>query len=191
MQNVKTILFALTASLLLPFSSLPASANDAARTLKSDKVQNIQQIIEEAQDAAGASDLTVDLVVWARGIQAYELESGGWAAKGPLADLFALRIRGNGTVKLKSDRIGTHYQHLATPAWEFDNGRVIAQGAQAIPGASDADVAWLNVDLQPNDFGYLKILRVETRAGLAPNNTNWLQGVRVGTGYETIYVFLR
>lgn len=171
--------------------TLLSASGKPGRTLRTDRVTNLPDTIEHAKAEAGASDMETVLIVWARGIQAYELSSMGWQAKGPLADLFPVRVHSDGTVRLARKKVGAHYQHLATPAWEFADGRVIAQQAESISGASSADVAWLNVDLLPNELGYRKILRIETRAGLAPNNTNFLKGVRLGIGYETLYVFLR
>ena len=51
--------------------------------------------------------------VFARGVQVYEWEGGGWRLADPLADLYELEADDRpGTQKA-----GTHYVHLSTPAW--------------------------------------------------------------------------
>ena len=68
---------------------------------------------------------------------------------GSLADLYELEADDRpGTQKA-----GTHYMHLSTPAWEFPEGRVIAESAQPIPGAGPEDVPWLLVVLRHDDDG--------------------------------------
>ncbi len=154
---------------------------------------NIRTVIRKAKKAAGAENLRVARIVYARGIQAYELNRAKkWNAKGPLADLYKSTILGDNTLGTDfREKKGTHYQHLSTPAWEFPGGRVIAEKAEPIPGAGSNDVAWLNVTLKPNKFNYKKILRILTYKGKAPRRTNFKNFTRTGSGYETVYVFLK
>ena len=156
----------------------------------------LNAIISATQEAVGIEDLSVEAILFARGIQSYELKEDGWAAAGPLARLFTAE---NGVIG--DEKIGTHYSHLPTPAWEILEGRVIAESAAAIPqetvneieiGADDNDVAWLNVKLKPNDFGLQRILRVVTVSGQPPRDIdNYKLGSYIGTGYTTFYVFLK
>ena len=156
----------------------------------------LDKIISATQEAVGIEDLSVVAILFARGIQSYELKEDGWAGAGPLARLFTAENGVIGDVK-----IGAHYSHLPTPAWEILEGRVIAESAAAIPketvngieiGADDDDVAWLNVLLKPNDFGLLRILRVVTTSGQPPRDIdNYKLGSYIGTGYTTFYVFLK
>ncbi|MGR8934478.1 MAG: DUF3455 domain-containing protein [Gammaproteobacteria bacterium] len=149
----------------------------------------LNKIIEIAKKRAGAQSLSVAKIAFAKGIQSYMLTSTGkkeWVATGPLAALYDAAGGVIGETK-----IGTHYQHLNKPAWEFSAGRVIVDTATPIPGAGEDDVAWLNVDLVPNDLGYVKVLRIATRAGVAPNNVlSYARGASVGIGYKTFYIFL-
>ncbi len=155
---------------------------------------DFNDIIAKAKKDAGAQNLRVRRIVYARGIQAYELQpSAEWAAKGPLADLYKASVDDVGDLSVDfSKTIGTHYQHLSTPAWEFPGGRVIAESASPIPGAGPKDVDWLNVVLErPNQFDYKRILRIATFRGKAPKRTNFRDFKRSGSGYETVYVFLK
>ncbi len=156
----------------------------------------LDEIVSATQQAEGLGHLSVHTILFARGIQSYQLTENGWVAAGPLAKLF---LTENGTIG--DEKIGTHYAHLPTPAWEVLNGRVLAESATAILaqtvngveiGATSENVAWLNVKLQENDFGLQRILRVNTRSGVAPNDTfNYKVGSFVGVGYTTYYVFLK
>ena len=156
----------------------------------------LDKIISATQEAVGLSDLSVVAILYARGIQSYELKDDGWGGAGPLARLFSAE---NGVIG--DEKIGAHYSHIPTPAWEILGGRVIAESAAAIPqqtvngieiGADDHAVAWLNVLLQANDFGLLRILRVVTTSGLPPQDIdNYKLGSYIGTGYTTFYVFLK
>ena len=64
--------------------------------------------------------------VFARGVQVYEWLDGGWRLAGPLADLYEL----DADDRPLTQKAGTNYMHLSTPAWEFPEGRVIAENAQ-------------------------------------------------------------
>ncbi|MBP2832105.1 DUF3455 domain-containing protein [Aquimarina sp. U1-2] len=168
-------------------------SNEASFMAKASTL-DFNDIIAKAKADANAKGLKVKKVVYARGIQAYELQpSSEWAGKGPLADLYKASIDDVGDLHVDfSQTIGTHYQHLSTPAWEFPNGRVIAESASPIPGAGPRDIDWLNVVLQlPNEFGYKRILRIVTFKGKAPRRTNFRNFKRFGSGYETVYVFLK
>ena len=172
-------------------STTEANDNLQTRTLATDPVINLHQTIDEAKVNAGAGNMMVNLVVWARGVQTYQISSGRPNAVGPLADLYLVDLENDGAAVMLEEKVGTHYQHLQTPAWEFEDGRVIAEKADVIPGADDRDVSWLNVDLQPNDLTFRKVLRIETRAGLMPVNTDLVENTRHGVSYETLYVFLK
>ncbi len=172
------------------FSENTSYSTKSYQGLPSSRITDILTTIEEAKIAANAENLTISKIVYARGIQAYELNSSSWNAKGPLADLFPLTINDDETITVDFTKFGAHYQHLASPAWEFEDGRVIAAQATTIPGAGRFDVAWLNVDLKPNELGFKKILRIETFAGVAPFFTFLPENTRIGIGYETVYVFL-
>ncbi len=159
---------------------------------------DINAVIRKAMKDAGAQNLRVRRIVYARGIQAYELQrSKKWDAKGPLADLYRATIinedndDGSSLNINFTETIGTHYKHLSTPAWEFPGGRVIAEKAEKIPGAGPNDVDWLNVFVKPNKFNYKRILRIVTSKGKAPERTNFRNFTRTGSGYETVYVFLK
>ena len=155
----------------------------------------LDEIIAATQDAEGIGDLSVVAILFARGIQSYELTEDGWGAAGPLAKLYSA-IDG----MIGDEKIGTHYSYLPTPAWEILEGRVVAESAAAIPkqthngveiGADDEDVAWLNVKLLPNVFGLQRILRVVTTSGVSPLDVdNYRLGAFIGIGYTTFYVFL-
>ena len=98
----------------------------------SDYNQNdLDQLIEDVQVEVGAEACTVERVVFAIGIQSYILSSNEeedtWAATGPLAALYSAE---NGNIG--DTKIGTHYQHLEKPAWEFPEGRVIVDSADVI-----------------------------------------------------------
>ena len=86
--------------------------------------------------------------------------------------------------------------HLSTPAWEFPEGRVIANSAQPVPDAGPEDVDWLRVVLKRDDvdsrgLGYSHVLRIGTRGGKADVTVVGERRHRLGVGYETYYAFLR
>ncbi len=138
---------------------------------------------------------TVVRKVFARGVQVYLWNGSDWKYAGPLADLYNLDEQGAPL----SEKIGTHYMHLKAPAWEFGDGRVIAEQASPIPGGGPKDVDWLCVELQydgesQHGLMYTYVLRVKTNLGKAPDKESHPgdhQGQRMGIGYETYYIFLR
>ncbi len=156
----------------------------------------LNTIIIATQAAAGVKNSSVVDIVFARGVQSYELKEDGWVVAGPLAKLFSAN---NGVIG--NEKIGTHYLHLHKPAWEFLAGRVIAKFATVIPkktingieiGANDNDVAWLSVLLQPNKLGFERILRIITTSGKPPLDVDsYKLGAFIGVGYTTYYVFLK
>ena len=121
-------------------------------------------------------------MVYARGVQVYNWDGNDWGFIGPLAQ-----------------KSGTHYMHLRTPAWEFEDGRVIVERAQPISGAGAKDVDWLRVELRGDDenrrgLNYTHVLRIKTRLGKAPDKDIYpgsYAGQRIGMSYETYYAFLR
>ena len=157
----------------------------------SDYNQNdLDQLIEDVQTEVGAEACSVEKIVFAIGIQSYIFD-GVWTGTGPLAALYTANNGNIGTLK-----IGTHYQHLSKPAWEFPEGRVIVDVATKIENdpleAGPLDVAWLDVDLDdPDDLGYDKLFRINTVSGVPPNNViAYETGATIGIGYTTFYVFL-
>lgn len=133
--------------------------------------------------------------VFARGVQVYDWDGEDWRFVGPLADLYDL---GEGDIPLQQ-KAGAHYMHLRTPAWEFEEGRVIVERAEPIPGAGSEDVDWLRVTLRDDEenrkgLNYTHVLRIKTRLGKAPNkeaHPGAYVGQRLGLSYETYYAFLR
>lgn len=164
-------------------------------------------------------------VVFARGIQSYKSDGATYNATGPLAELFDIEFVGDLEIgntnpinvhEAAGDKIGTHYQHISKPAWEFPNGlRVIvesafkigAPGPSGIPGnlpVSAFDVKWLNVGLKngsvkvegaenkdkiKNKDVPNRLYRVLTFEGVPPVAIP-LAGTTTGSGYTTFYVFL-
>lgn len=126
------------------------------------------EIINTVEADAIADSLVVTRIIYAEGIQSYNLQDGIWEATGPLASLYDY----DKNTGMLSSKVGTHYQH-EKPAWEFFNvGRVIAASAIATPAGSDGDVAWLEVTLQqdPEHLGYSRIYRVATDGGVKPSD---------------------
>jgi len=171
----------------------PVSPTDAhrPRSFETSPVRSVQAVLAAAQQQAGAAELRLARLLWARGVQTYEAQpDGSMRPTGPLADLFGAEARDDGTVALSQERVGIHYQHLEKPAWEFADGRILAANATPLLGASEADVPWLAVELQPNQYGYSLLLRIETRAGQPSSRTPAEMGSRHGAGYETLYACL-
>lgn len=165
----------------------------AERTHRSDSVTKaeINQSIQSVLNAVGI-DGYIDKTVFAVGTQEYFFDGTEIKASGPKANLFRLRDRKR-YGKRQVEKIGFHNQNFATPSWELVIRGVsyefIAKKATPVAGAGDQDVAWLYVELEPNDL-YCAIVRTETRAGKPSNNTNLLPFVHFGIGYETIYSFI-
>ena len=156
----------------------------------------LNKIIVATQEAVNIKDFSVVSILFAKGVQSYELKEKGWVAAGPLAKLFSVN---NGVIG--NEKIGTHYLHLHKPAWEILAGRVIAKSATVISkktingikiGANDNDVPWLSVVLQKNELGFDRILRIVTVSGKPPLDVdNYKLGAFTGIGYTTYYVFLK
>lgn len=151
-------------------------------------------------------------VVFARGIQSYKSDGVTYNATGPLAELFDIEFLGDLEIgnmspinvhEAAGDKIGTHYQHISKPAWEFPNGlRVIVESAFKLP--SPPHIKWLNVGLR-NDSVKVegmnnkekiknkevpnRLYRVLTFEGVPPVAIP-LAGTTTGSGYTTFYVFL-
>lgn len=147
-------------------------------------MQDLNTLLNGAADTEGCE---VEKVVFARGIQSYMLsDERKWIATGPLASLYEVNKEFIGT-----EKIGTHYQHLNKPAWEFPEGRGIVDSAATIEGAGENDVPWLDVDLVDEGLGYNRLFRVGTNSGVAPNKVlGYEVGATIGIGYTTFYVFL-
>ena len=159
----------------------------AERTLSSDPVNNLNARIMETILLRNLDGLTVDRITLARGTQSYSWNGKTWKGTGPLAALYTL----DSSLQPSTDKTGTHYMHLKTPAWEFTDGRLIAKAKKAFDGASKSDIAWLDVKLKDNILGIRRILRIETRAGTPPLQAgDYLNQLR-GMSYETYYVFLK
>ena len=171
---------------------MEALSDAPPRSLATHAVGDIEGTLQVAREAAGVpSSLKLLKLLWARGVQTYEVAAdGATEPRGPLADLYEAQQLASGAVELGSAKIGAHYQHLEKPAWEFAvEGQVVAKKAATITGASEADVPWLVVELQPNTL-YSHVLRLETRGGLPLPQPGRPVGWRHGSSYETLYAFL-
>lgn len=143
----------------------------------------------------------VEKVVFARGIQSYKYTEEGWMATGPLAELYDTDYLDSEDeeIAIGNNKIGTHYQHLAKPAWEFPEGRVIVESASSMPSPDGSNnVAWLNVKLvdgyvvkgpHRHVIKYNRLYRVLTEGGVSPLEQGD-ENETMGSGYTTFYVFL-
>ncbi len=167
------------------FSVILAAAISVAAS--ADEEYSKDELETVLNGVANIDNCELNKVVFARGIQSYILDGEKkWQATGPLASLYEAKKGFIGDVK-----IGTHYQHLNKPAWEFAEGRVIVGSATPIAGAGENDVSWLDVDLIDDGLGYNRLFRVGTTSGVAPNKVlGYEVGATVGIGYTTYYVFL-
>ncbi len=147
----------------------------------------LQELEGALNGAAEIGNCELKKVVFARGIQSYQLDDQKqWQATGPLAALYEAKEGFIG-----EEKIGTHYQHLNKPAWEFEEGRVIVETAVSIAGAGENDVSWLDVNLRDEGLGYNRLFRLGTQAGVAPNKVFGYEiGATIGMGYTTYYAFL-
>lgn len=199
-------------------------ANAAPPTPTGATVSDLVNAIDIIEDPTqiwdgGTPDLpvgcAVETVVFARGIQSYKSDGTVWKATGPLAELYDIEFEGDfvswNTEQIMvheaaGDKIGTHYQHLSKPAWEFPNGlRVIVESAFKLPAPDpSSDIKWLNVALRDgsvkvdgaNNKEKIKnkdvpnrLYRVLTSEGVAPADILPM-GTTTGSGYTTFYVFL-
>jgi len=164
----------------------------AERTLQSEPVSpyDINESFYNVLNQVSMEYLRIDEIFYAIGTQDYRLIDNNWVPAGPLASLHPAEER-NAEFQKQLTKIGFHNQNIRTPSWEFErNGfsvELIAKNATPVKGATLDDIAWLFVELEPNDHGIVAIIRSHTRAGLPPNNTNFLDGVVVGVGYQTMY----
>ena len=157
------------------------------RTLRSDPVNDLSAQVKEIQNVRNLNGFKIDRITLARGIQNYTWSGVTWDEAGPLAALYTL----DDSLLPSQNKTGTHYMHLKTPAWEFADGRVIANAKEAFDGASKGDIAWLDVELKDNDLGMVHILRFETRAGTPPTQAGDYINQNIGMSYETYYAFLK
>lgn len=197
----------------LLFSSVAVTASVNATTV--DELNDAIAAIENVNNIAGDESVkqafnelpecSVKKVVFARGIQSYKYDGAEWLATGPLAELFDTDYlnKDSGEIFIGDEKIGTHYQHLAKPAWEFPEGRVIVDSVFKSNGIEGAgNVKWLNVGLVKGYVGkvkgkykhglkYDRLYRVLTDRGVAPViGGGEVEGDTVGSGYTTFYVFL-
>ena len=176
-------------------------------------VGDLRSAITDIENIDGAPEnCMVERVVFARGIQSYKSDGDEWSATGPLAQLFdadvdlvdaLINAPDSDEITIvedddMTDKIGTHYQSLARPAWEFGApiaGRAIVVAGSVLKLSSpDGYIAWLNVGLEDGipvlgSLGYNGLYRVLTIGGVAPAY-NGQPGATVGSGYTTFYVFL-
>lgn len=184
-------LLALATSSSILFSSTPALAEgyckvkEEERTLFSHPVENLGQKIQSAMQSANLEG-EVKNIVWAKGLQNYEIKDDKQKVFAPSADLFPLTISGEGIVVYSHKKIGSHYK-IDSPAWEFPWQRLVAKEVKKIEGAGKEDAPWLAV--KTNVDGY-HILRIETRGGLVPENNCDFEGL-LGVQYETLYVIVQ
>lgn len=183
------------------------SATIATTTLTPAQATNVTEL-DDAIDLIKTLDpenetCSIEKVVFARGIQSYKFVHGdgprglgSWGATGPLAQLYDTDYLDpqDEEILIGEEKIGTHYQHLAKPAWEFPEGRVIVESASAMPSPDGSDnVAWLNVKINNDEnlgnLGYNRLYRVLTDRGVAPP-TPGSENDTIGSGYTTYYVFL-
>ena len=154
------------------------------RTLSSYPVTNLEQKIESAMQSAKLKG-EVKKIVWAEGLQAYEIKNGESKVFAPIADLFSVESMGNERYILAQEKIGSHYK-LDSPAWEFSAQRLVAEEVAMIEGADELDAPWLVV--KTDTEGYY-VLRIETRGGVLPKTDCEFEGL-LGIPYQTIYVIV-
>lgn len=140
--------------------------------------------VPEALAAPGA---TVLATLHAIGAQIYDCraEAGGklsWTFREPIATLIA-----------DGKTVGRHF---VGPTWMLDDGGALVGKVVAhAPGATPADVAWLNLEVvSRNGGGRLEgatiVQRINTKGGVATGACD-PQGASLAVPYAADYVFLK
>lgn len=187
--SLLSIALATSSSILL--GSIPALAEgycqvqEEERTLFSHPVENLNQKIQAAMKSAKLEG-EVKKIIWAKGLQNYEIKDDKQKVFAPSADLFPLTISGEGIVIFSHQKIGSHYK-VNSPAWEFPWQRLVAEEVTKIEGAGKEDAPWLAVK---TDIDGYHILRIETRGGVLPEKNCDFEGL-LGVQYETLYIIVQ
>lgn len=188
--SLLSIALATSGSVLL--GSVPALAEgyckiqEEERTLFSHPVENLNQKIQLAMKSAKLEGGEVKKVIWAKGLQNYEIKDNKQKVFSPSADLFPVEVLGEGIIIFSNNKIGSHYKVNSSPAWEFPWQRLVAKEVRKIEGAGKEDAPWLAVET--NTEGY-HVLRIETRGGILPEKNCDFEGL-LGVQYETLYVIV-
>ena len=141
----------------------------------------------ELPDSIAASGESLIVTIHAEGAQVYECrpDSSGklvWQFREPIATLIA-----------DGKTIGRHF---AGPAWELDDGSLVAgQVVARVPGASASDIALLKLlPTSQRDRGLLAgvttIQRINTKGGMAEGPCD-RAGAMLSVTYSADYAFYR
>ena len=194
-----------------PLSAMTYSVTDLADAIALIESEHDSDAVHDAHPFGTCN---VQRVVFATGIQSYESNGSQWNATGPLAELYdtdyLAPIGTDIVIDFAGGKIGTHYQSLGSPSWEFEDGRTtvdVSLGNKDVfkLAYSQGDVKWLNVALIDTvaglngedivgatdllSLGYDRLYRVLTQGGVAPV-FHGHNGKTVGMGYTTFYVFV-